>query len=235
MREAGRCSGYMPLSGTASGRPLTINSVSRRGHRQILLATFFEPKTAFPQLISPFQATRRRNLRLVVASGRLRRRQGHIGGAERDLQPGPAARAARSDKRRLVLLRARSCRIGHCRRRGHRPGSRRQAPPLVGSGRDPPERRSQRSRWHDLREKLSPRAALPRKITPGTVSAGRPRRTNVLATASSDTFSRVAAASPAARRSLLKSAAAAATRGRAPITPDNWTVQIGGYSPLASN
>src|SRR6266496_3159561 len=64
MREAGRCSGYMPLSGTASGRPLMINSVSRRGHRQILLATFLRPTTAFPQLMSPFQATRRRNLRL---------------------------------------------------------------------------------------------------------------------------------------------------------------------------
>lgn len=50
--------------------------------------------------------------------------------------------------------------------------------------------------------------------------------TTILATASSQTFSRVAAAS----RSRLNSAAAAATRGRAPITPDNWTVHIGGYS-----
>ena len=64
MREAGRRSGYMPLSGTASGRPLMINSVSRRGHRQIILATFPRPKTAFPQLKSPFKATRRRNLSL---------------------------------------------------------------------------------------------------------------------------------------------------------------------------
>ena len=48
---------------------------------------------------------------------------------------GPAAGAARGDKRRVVSLRARRCRIGHCRRRGHRPGSRRQAPRLVGSGR----------------------------------------------------------------------------------------------------
>jgi len=64
MREAGRRSGYMPLSGTASGRPLMINSVSCRGHRQILLATFPRPKTAFPQLKSPFKATRRRNLSL---------------------------------------------------------------------------------------------------------------------------------------------------------------------------
>jgi integrase len=64
MREAGRRSGYMPLSGTASGRPLMINSVSRRRHRQILLATFPRPETAFPQLKSPFKATRRRNLRL---------------------------------------------------------------------------------------------------------------------------------------------------------------------------
>jgi hypothetical protein len=30
-----------------SGRPLMINSVSRRGHRQILLATFFDPKPRF--------------------------------------------------------------------------------------------------------------------------------------------------------------------------------------------
>src|SRR5271169_4806120 len=37
---------------------------------QILLATFSRPKTAFPQLISPFQATRRRNLRLGSASRR---------------------------------------------------------------------------------------------------------------------------------------------------------------------
>jgi len=33
----------MPLSGTASGRPLMVNLVSRRGHRQILLATFSRP------------------------------------------------------------------------------------------------------------------------------------------------------------------------------------------------
>jgi hypothetical protein len=51
-----------------SGRPLMINSVSRRGHRQILLATFSRPKTAFPQLIPLFQATRRRNLGLVNAA-----------------------------------------------------------------------------------------------------------------------------------------------------------------------
>ena len=49
--------------------------------------------------------------------------------------------------------------------------------------------------------------------------------------ASSQAFSRVAAAS----RSRLNSAAAAATRGRAPITPDNWTVHIGGYSHPASD
>src|SRR6516225_5826841 len=54
----------MPLSGAASGRPLMINSVSRRGHRQILLATFSRSNTAFPQLMSPFQAAHRRNLRL---------------------------------------------------------------------------------------------------------------------------------------------------------------------------
>src|SRR5260370_10750819 len=69
MREASRCSGYMSLSGAASGRPLMINSVSRRGHRQILLATFSQPNTAFPQLMSPFQAPRRRNLRLAVPAG----------------------------------------------------------------------------------------------------------------------------------------------------------------------
>jgi hypothetical protein len=66
MREASRCSGYMSLSGTAPGRPLMINSVSRRGHRQILLATFSRPKTVFSQLMYPFQATRRRNLSLTV-------------------------------------------------------------------------------------------------------------------------------------------------------------------------
>src|SRR4029077_20867835 len=64
----------------------------------------------------------------------------------------------------------------------------------------------------------------------GTVCAGRPRCTNVLATASSDTFSSIAAARAAARRNLPSSAAAAASRGRAPITPDSWTTHIGGYS-----
>ena len=44
MGEASRRSGYMPLSGAASGRPLMINLVSRRGHRQILPATFPRPK-----------------------------------------------------------------------------------------------------------------------------------------------------------------------------------------------
>src|SRR5262249_24897434 len=79
--------------------------------------------------------------------------------------------------------------------------------------------------------KLSPWAAeLPRKITSGSVSAGRARCTNALAPASSHGFSSVAAARAAARRSLLRSAAAAATRGRAPITPGNWTVHIGGFS-----
>ena len=46
-----------------------INSVSRRGHRQILLATFSRPITAFPQLMFPFHATRRRNLGLAPAAG----------------------------------------------------------------------------------------------------------------------------------------------------------------------
>jgi len=45
----------MPLSGAASGRPLMINLVSHRGHRQILLATFRGPDAAFLQLMSPFQ------------------------------------------------------------------------------------------------------------------------------------------------------------------------------------
>ena len=51
-------------SARPSGRPLMINSVSRRWHRRILLATFSRPSAAFPQLMSPFQATRRRNLGL---------------------------------------------------------------------------------------------------------------------------------------------------------------------------
>src|SRR2546423_5458014 len=55
----------MPLSGAASGRPLMINSVACRGYRQILLATFSRLNAAFPQLMSPFQATRRRNLSLA--------------------------------------------------------------------------------------------------------------------------------------------------------------------------
>ena len=41
-----------------------INSVSRRGPHQILLPTFSRPNTAFQQLMSPFQAARRRNLGL---------------------------------------------------------------------------------------------------------------------------------------------------------------------------
>jgi len=44
----------MPLSGAASVRPLMINSVSRRGHRQILLATSSQPNAAFLQLMSHF-------------------------------------------------------------------------------------------------------------------------------------------------------------------------------------
>jgi hypothetical protein len=50
-----------------SGGPLMINLVSRRGHRQVLLATFSRPKTAFPQFTSPFQATRGRNLSLGIS------------------------------------------------------------------------------------------------------------------------------------------------------------------------
>ena len=53
----------------APGRPLMINSVSCRGHRQILLATFSRPNAAFPQLMSPFQATRRRNFGLARGVG----------------------------------------------------------------------------------------------------------------------------------------------------------------------
>ena len=63
----------MRLSGAAIWPPLMINSVSRAGHRQILLATFSRPNTAFPQLISPFQGTRRRN------SGLTRRRRSRLG------------------------------------------------------------------------------------------------------------------------------------------------------------
>ena len=56
--------------------------------------------------------------------------------------------------------------------------------------------------------KLSPwAAALPRKITSCSVSAGRSRCTNIFAAASSETFSSVATARAAARRSLLRSAA----------------------------
>src|SRR6476646_7118888 len=58
----------MRLSGAAIWRPLMINSVSRRGHHQVLLATFSRPKIVFPQLMSPFQATRRRNLGLAEAN-----------------------------------------------------------------------------------------------------------------------------------------------------------------------
>ena len=43
------------LSGAASGRPLTINLVSRRRHRHILLATLRGPTAAFLQLMSPFK------------------------------------------------------------------------------------------------------------------------------------------------------------------------------------
>ena len=68
MREVGRCSGYMPLSGAVSGRPLVINSVSRRGHLQVLLATFSRPNTAFPQLMSPFKR-HARDLRLGEHGG----------------------------------------------------------------------------------------------------------------------------------------------------------------------
>jgi hypothetical protein len=65
MAEASRRSGYMPLSGAASGRPLMINLVPRRGRRQILLATFRGQNPTFLQLMSPFHATRGRNLGLA--------------------------------------------------------------------------------------------------------------------------------------------------------------------------
>ena len=66
MREAERC--YSATCRCAAGHwpSVMINLVSRRGHRQILLATFSRPKPAFPQLRSPFQATRQRNLRLKL-------------------------------------------------------------------------------------------------------------------------------------------------------------------------
>jgi hypothetical protein len=44
----GRRSDYIPLSGAASGRPLMINLVSPRGHCQILLTTFPQPKPNVP-------------------------------------------------------------------------------------------------------------------------------------------------------------------------------------------
>ena len=67
----GRSVFWLPYSCPArpSGRPLMINSVSRRGHRQILLATFSRPITAFPQLMFLFHATRRRNFGLAPAAG----------------------------------------------------------------------------------------------------------------------------------------------------------------------
>jgi hypothetical protein len=54
----------MPLSGAAYRRPLMINLVSRRGHRQILLATSSRHKRSVSAAHVRFQATRRRNLRL---------------------------------------------------------------------------------------------------------------------------------------------------------------------------
>ena len=55
------------LSGAASGRPLTINLVSRRRHRHILLATSSRPNRSVSAAHVPFQATSRRNLGLEDA------------------------------------------------------------------------------------------------------------------------------------------------------------------------
>jgi len=66
MGEASRRSGYMPLSGAASARPLMINLVSHRGHRQILLATFSRPNRSVSAAHVIFQATCRRNLGLTA-------------------------------------------------------------------------------------------------------------------------------------------------------------------------
>jgi len=57
-------SGYMPLSGAASRRALVTKLVPRLVHLRIFLATFRDPVATFPQLISPFHPTRRRNLGL---------------------------------------------------------------------------------------------------------------------------------------------------------------------------
>ena len=63
----------------------------------------------------------------VVAPGRFRRGHRGVGGAdrlaERHLRPGQAARVAGRDQRRVVPVRARHRRVGHRRRRGHRPGA----------------------------------------------------------------------------------------------------------------
>jgi hypothetical protein len=65
MGEGSRRSGYMPLSGAASGRPLMINLVSRIGHRQILLATSTRPKFNISAAHVHFHATRGHNLGLT--------------------------------------------------------------------------------------------------------------------------------------------------------------------------
>ena len=57
-------SGYIPLSGAASRRPLVIKLVAHLGHFRIFLATFRDPAATFPQLIGLFCPTRRRNLGL---------------------------------------------------------------------------------------------------------------------------------------------------------------------------
>src|ERR1019366_1763918 len=74
-----------------------------------------------------------------VASGRLHRSGGGIGGpdrlAERTLRPGQAARVAGRDERRVVPVGTRRRRVGHRPGGGHRAGSRRAAARPVGRGR----------------------------------------------------------------------------------------------------
>ena len=75
----------------------------------------------------------------LVASGRLRRGRGDVGGidrpAERDLRPGQAARVTRRHKRCILSVRAFGRSVGHRHGRGHRPGSRRKTAQMVVLGR----------------------------------------------------------------------------------------------------
>src|SRR5215472_14635399 len=99
MDEASRRSGYMPLSGAASGRPWMINLVSLRGHRQILLATFSRPKSTFLQLTSAFHATRGRNLGLGHGETRVSFRLTRAGG-----KPGKPGRSEHGEVAAQLVL-----------------------------------------------------------------------------------------------------------------------------------